>query len=158
MPVSAANCRPVGALSWPGATRARGLSLEALAAARGIAGNLLFLGERSDVPRLLAAADVALLTSHEEGFSNVVLEGMAAGLPMVVTDVGGNAEAVLDGATGLSCRRVTPKAIGEAILRLAGDPGLRSSLGAAGRKRVADHFSMDACLNAHLELYRALLG
>ena len=52
--------------------------LESLAAKRGIAGNLLFLGERSDVPRLLAAADFGLLTSHEEGFSNVVLEGMAA--------------------------------------------------------------------------------
>jgi glycosyltransferase involved in cell wall biosynthesis len=132
--------------------------LEALAAERGIADNLVFLGERSDVPRLLAAADFGLLTSHEEGFSNVVLEGMAAALPMIVTDVGGNAEAVLDGETGFVVPPSTPKAIGEAILRLARDRNLRTSLGEAGRKRVAKHVSMQACLNAHLELYGTLLA
>ena len=130
--------------------------LESLATKRGIAGNLLFLGERSDVPRLLAAADFGLLTSHEEGFSNVVLEGMAASLPMIVTDVGGNAEVVLDGGTGFVVPPSDPKAIGEAVLRLAHDRNLRKSLGDAGRKRVAEHFSMEACLNAHLELYRTL--
>ena len=130
--------------------------LESLATKRGIAGNLLFLGERSDVPRLLAAADFGLLTSHEEGFSNVVLEGMAASLPMIVTDVGGNAEVVLDGGTGFVVPPNDPKAIGEAVLRLAHDRNLRKSLGDAGRKRVAEHFSMEACLNAHLELYRTL--
>mgnify|MGYP003561969558 FL=1 len=132
--------------------------LEALAAKRGIAENVVFLGERSDVPRLLAAADFGLLTSHEEGFSNVVLEGMAAGLPMIVTDVGGNAEAVLDGATGFVVPPNEPKAIGEAVLRLARDHNLRASFGDAGRKRVAEHFSMESCQNAHLELYRTLLA
>jgi glycosyltransferase involved in cell wall biosynthesis len=132
--------------------------LEALASERGIAEHVVFLGERSDVSRLLAAADFALLTSHEEGFSNVVLEGMAAGLPMIVTGVGGNAEAVLDGTTGFVVPPNDPKAIGDAALRFAGDPALRTSLGDAGRKRVADHFSTEACLNAHLELYRMLLA
>jgi glycosyltransferase involved in cell wall biosynthesis len=131
--------------------------LEALAAARGIGEHIDFLGERSDVPRLLAAGDFGLLTSHEEGFSNVVLEGMSAGLPMIVTDVGGNAEAVLDGETGFVVPPSNPKAIGAAVLRLAGDRKVRASLGEAGRKRVAEHFSMDACLNAHLQLYRSLL-
>lgn len=132
--------------------------LETLAAERGIGENIVFLGERSDVPRILAAADFGLLTSHEEGFSNVVLEGMAAGLPMIVTDVGGNAEAVLDGETGFVVQPSSPKAIGEAVLRLAGDPNVRTLLGDAGQKRVAEHFSMDACLNAHLQLYRTLLA
>ncbi len=132
--------------------------LEALAAKRGIVENVVFLGERSDVPLLLAAADFGLLTSHEEGFSNVVLEGMAASLPMIVTDVGGNAEAVLDGATGFVVPPNEPKAIGEAVLRLARDHNLRASLGDAGRKRVAEHFSMESCQNAHLELYRTLLA
>jgi glycosyltransferase involved in cell wall biosynthesis len=131
--------------------------LETLAAMRGIGENIVFLGERADVPRLLAAADFGLLTSHEEGFSNVVLEGMAAGLPMVVTDVGGNAEAVFDGATGFVVPSSNPKAIGEAVLRLARDETLRKSLGDAGRKRVAEHFSMESCLNAHVQLYRTLL-
>jgi glycosyltransferase involved in cell wall biosynthesis len=132
--------------------------LESLAAQRGIAENLVFLGERADVPRLLAAADFGLLTSHEEGFSNVVLEGMAAGLPMVVTDVGGNPEAVLDRTTGFVVPPQNPKAIGDAILKLASDPALRRLLGAAGRERVAKNFSMDACLTAHLDLYRALVA
>jgi glycosyltransferase involved in cell wall biosynthesis len=131
--------------------------LETLAAERGIGENIVFLGERSDVPRLLAAADFGLLTSHEEGFSNVVLEGMAAGLPMVVTNVGGNAEAVLDGKTGFVVPSSNPKAIGEAVLRLARDPNVRTSLGDAGRKRVAEHFSMESCVNAHVQLYRTLL-
>jgi glycosyltransferase involved in cell wall biosynthesis len=132
--------------------------LKSLAAKRGIAGDLLFLGERSDVPRLLAAADFGLLTSHEEGFSNVVLEGMAASLPMIVTDVGGNSEAVLDGETGIVVPPHDPKAIGGAVLRLAHDCNRRKSLGDAGRRRAADHFSMATCLNAHLELYRTLLA
>ena len=58
----------------------------------------------------------------------------------------------------LSCRRTILKAIGEAVLRLAHDRNLRKSLGDGGRKRVAEHFSMETCLNAHLELYRTLLA
>jgi len=88
----------------------------------------------------------------------VVLEGMAASLPMIVTDVGGNSEAVLDGETGIVVPPHDPKAIGEAVLRLAHDCNLRKSLGDAGRRRAADHFSMATCLNAHLELYRTLLA
>jgi glycosyltransferase involved in cell wall biosynthesis len=92
--------------------------LEELAAARGISHRIQFLGEYSDIPRLLAAADFGLLTSREEGFSNVILECMAAGLAMVVTDVGGNAEAVLHGETGFVVPPRNPKAIGDAILEL----------------------------------------
>ena len=131
--------------------------LEALASTRGIAGNIVFLGERSDVPRLLVAADFGLLTSLEEGFSNVILEVMSAGLPMIATNVGGNPEAVLDGETGFVVPPGDPQAIGEAILRIACDPTLRRRLGEAGRHRVGQCFSMEACLNAHLELYGVLL-
>ena len=131
--------------------------LEALAAARGIRHRILFLGEHSDIPLLLAAAAFGLLTSREEGFSNVILEGMAAGLPMIVTDVGGNAEAVLDSETGLVVPPLNPKAIGAAIVRLARDAGLRARLGAAARKRVEEQFSIDQCVKAHAELYQYLL-
>jgi len=131
--------------------------LEALAAARGISHRIQFLGEYADIPALLAAADFGLLTSREEGFSNVILEGMSAGLAMIVTDVGGNAEAVIDGETGLVVPPRYPTAIGAAILKLARDAGLRERLGAAGRKRVVEKFSIDRCVNAHTELYRELL-
>ena len=132
--------------------------LEALAEHLGITRNLRFLGEYSDISRLLAAADFGLLTSHEEGFSNVILEGMAAALPMIVTDVGGNPEAVLHERTGLVIPPKNPKAIGEATLRLARDHELRKRLGAAARSRVEQEFSIDRCVVAHAELYEQLLA
>ena len=133
--------------------------LEALAAAHaGSATASTSLGTSySDVPSLLAAADFGLLTSREEGFSNVILEGMAAGLAMIVTDVGGNAEAVVHAQTGLVVPPRDPKAIGDAIVILARDPEARKRLGAAGRKRVEEQFSIDKCVKAHLDLYQEML-
>ena len=131
--------------------------LEALAATRGISHRIQFLGEYSDIPGLLAAADFGLLTSREEGFSNVILEGMAAGLAMIVTDVGGNAEAVIHAETGLVVPPRNPKAISDAIVTLARDPGARKRLGAAGRKRVEEEFSIDKCVKAHADLYEDML-
>ena len=81
-----------------------GQCLSTLAGELEISTRVKWLGERDDVASLAAIADIGLLTSHEEGFPNVVLEGMAAGLPMVVTDAGGSVEAVVDGETG----RVVP--------------------------------------------------
>jgi glycosyltransferase involved in cell wall biosynthesis len=132
--------------------------LEALADARGIREHIEFLGERANIPQLLAAADFGLLTSREEGFSNVILEGMAAGLPMIVTDVGGNPEAVLDGETGCVVPPYRPKAIADAILRLARNPELRRHLGEEARARAEDKFSIERCVRAHADLYQDLLG
>jgi glycosyltransferase involved in cell wall biosynthesis len=131
--------------------------LEALAAARGISHRIQFLGEYSDIPGLLAAADFGLLTSREEGFSNVILEGMAAGLAMIVTDVGGNAEAVIHTETGFVVPPRDPKAISDAIIALARDPEARKRLGAAGRRRVEREFSIDKCVKAHVDLYEEVL-
>ena len=133
-------------------------SLEARAAARELAGNIRWLGERDDVAEVLAAADLGILCSHEEGFSNAVLESMAAGLAMVVTDVGGNREAVLDGVTGLVVPPHTPETLGEAIAILAADPARRRAMGEAGRARVAERFSLDRCVADHDRLYRALIA
>ena len=133
------------------------LKLEKLVEARGLKANVAFLGERSDVPALLAAADFGVLSSWEEGFSNVILESMAAGLPMIVTNVGGNPEAVLDGETGLVVAPRNPAALGGAVLRLAQDPKLRRRLGGAGLLRVRNEFSIDSCVEAHESLYERLL-
>jgi len=119
----------------------------------GLRANIRLTGARSDVPDLLRAADIGILCSHEEGFSNAILEGMAAGLPMVVTDVGGNAEAVVDGLTGLVVPPRDAGALGAAILRMQRDPQ-RVVMGRAGQKRVGELFSMDACLNGYESLYR----
>jgi glycosyltransferase involved in cell wall biosynthesis len=132
--------------------------LEALANARGVGANIQFLGERDDVPRLLAAADFGVLSSWEEGFSNVILEAMAAELPMVVTRVGGNPEAVLHEQTGFVVPARDPSALGEAVLRLAHDPGLRERLGRAGRARVEQEFSVERCVALHQALYEELIA
>jgi glycosyltransferase involved in cell wall biosynthesis len=132
--------------------------LEDLAAATGLARNIRFLGQRLDVGSLLPAADFGVLPSREnEGFSNAILESMRAGLAMIVTDVGGNAEAVVDGTTGLVVPPANPKALSAALLRLARDPTLRRRLGDAGRHRVATVFTLDECVANYCALYRELL-
>src|SRR5262249_27490264 len=110
-------------------------------------------------PLLLKASDLGVLApTRNEGFSNAVLEGMASGLPMVVTDVGGNAEAVLDGETGLVVAPHNPTALGAAIVRLAHDPDLRRSMGERAKKRAANEFSCTTSLNQYCALYEELLA
>ena len=115
-----------------------------------------FLGERRNVRELLRSADIGLLCSHQEGFSNAVLEGMAAGLPMIVTNVGGNSEAVLHGKTGFVVPPRDPVAIGQAILELAFDVSKREAMGKAGLERVKRHFTIDRCVSDYDRLYRGL--
>lgn len=92
--------------------------MEGLASDLGIHKRVHFLGLRTDIADILSLADVSLLTSHQEGFSNAVLDGMAADLPMILTDVGGNAEAVLDGETGIVVPPHDPVSLAEAIDRM----------------------------------------
>jgi glycosyltransferase involved in cell wall biosynthesis len=130
-----------------------GNDLERLAETLGISCNIRWMGAQTDVPRLLRLADVGVLCSHQEGFSNAVLEGMAACLPMVVTDVGGNAEAVVDGESGYVVPARQPQTLGEAILRVASNPK-RQAMGRSGRTRVEQNFSLTACVDAYEALYR----
>lgn len=122
-----------------------------------ISDNISWLGERSDVSRLLAASDLFVLASHQEGFSNALLEAMAANLPAIATAVGGNIDALRDDDSGLLVRAKDPKGLAAAILRLANDPVLRRRLGDTARSRVAQRFSLDACVERYDRLYRALL-
>jgi glycosyltransferase involved in cell wall biosynthesis len=135
-----------------------GAAVKALAASLGIADKITFLGARNDVPDLLSAGDIGLSSSHEEGFSNAVLEGMRSGLPMIVTNVGGNAEAVVNGETGLVVPPRDPPAFADAILRLASDPQLRRSFGANGRRRVEQCFALSSCVAAYEALYSGLVA
>ena len=135
-----------------------GAAIRSRAHALGMESHVSFLGVRADIRGLLDASDIAVLASHQEGFSNAIIEGMQAGLPMIVTDVGGNAEAVVDGETGLVVAPHNPDALADAILHLAGDDELRRRYGEAGRRRVEEHFSLDACVAAYEALYRGLLG
>jgi glycosyltransferase involved in cell wall biosynthesis len=134
-----------------------GVQLQAQAKRLGLAAHIEFLGARNDVPAILAASDIGLLCSHEEGFSNAILEGMAAGLPMIVTDVGGNREAVIDGETGLVVPARDPARLAAAIVRLAHNADLRARLGAAARERAAARFSLQSFVQSHQALYAALI-
>ena len=135
-----------------------GPPLDELARRLKLDGNVRMLGPRADIPALLASADIGILCSHEEGFSNAILEGMAAGLPMVVTDVGGNAEAVVDQETGFVVPAHDPAALGAAILALALNVELRKNMGKAARRRVETHFSLEQCVERYDALYRDLIG
>ena len=131
--------------------------LRSLATSLGIADSVRFLGSRTDIANILSLSDIGLLTSHEEGFSNSVLECMAAGVPMIVTDVGGNAEAVVDGVTGVVVPARSPARLGEAVLALL-DPEKRAELGERGRERVLNLFSLDACIDQYEDVYCTVAG
>lgn len=134
-----------------------GPELSRLAKEQGIAEHILWLGERADAIAIYAAADIGVLSSHEEGFSNSVLEGMAAGAAMVVTDVGGNGEAVIDGECGMVVPARNPSALGKAVLTLIYDTDMRLRMVKAGQQRVVEKFALDTCVNRYAGLYRALL-
>jgi glycosyltransferase involved in cell wall biosynthesis len=128
-------------------------------AATPLAGRSHFTGDVGDVVPCLWAMDVGCLTpGSNEGFSNAVIEQMAVGLPMIVTDVGGNAEAVADGVNGVVIAPGDATALAAALLRLYRDPALRAAMGAASRARVEASFSIEQMCEAHARLYRSLLG
>ena len=133
-----------------------GPSLRAEAERLGIAPRVLFAGTRSDVPRILRASDVSVLASNREGFSNVVIESLAAGLPMVATDVGGNAEAIEEGRSGYLVPVGDAAALAERLATLLTDEPLRARMAAEARARAA-RFSLEEAVTATEALYDRLL-
>jgi glycosyltransferase involved in cell wall biosynthesis len=125
-----------------------------LAGDLGIQDNVRWLGEREDVPAILTGADCLLLSSHREGLSNAILEGMAASLPVVATAVGGNVELVKDAETGWLVQDDDHIALAARVSALLTDVGLRRRLGAAGRQRVADFYSEATMVARMAEIYR----
>jgi glycosyltransferase involved in cell wall biosynthesis len=124
----------------------------------GLEDRVQLTGERSDVPELLAAADVFVLSSTSEGLPLSVMEAMAAGLPVVASAVGGVAELVVDGETGLLVPAGDPTELTSALERVLLDRQLRRRLGAAGRARAEDAFDVASFRSAHLEVYRRELA
>lgn len=122
----------------------------------GIADRILWLGERHDVQDILPVANVGLLVSHQEGFSNALIEAAGQGLPMIATAVGGNLDAIADGHSGLLVPPQDPAALAAAILDLATDPQRRGELGLAARERTLRLFSQDACVARYERLYRGI--
>ena len=117
-----------------------------------------FLGTRGDIPSILAATDIAVLSSHWEGFPISVLEALAAGKPMIVNPVGAIPDILKDGITGLLFPAKDPKKLAESILRLAKDQASRSSLGTQGRKMVEECFSIEKVTQSLITIYEAVLS
>lgn len=121
-------------------------ALERAAAARGLGGRVRFTGYRSQdqVAAHLAEADIFVLASFAEGVPVVLMEAMAGRLPVIATRVGGVAELVEDGVSGLLVAPSDAAGLADAIARLAADPALRARMGEAGRAKVAAEFDVDA--------------
>ncbi len=115
--------------------------------------HICFLGLRHDIPQLMAASDLSVLPSHEEGFSNVLLESMAAGLPVVATSVGGNPEAVIDGVTGWLTPPHHPEKLAEKMIDLLDNEEKSKRWGEQGRALVKRKFSAKRMVSRHLALY-----
>lgn len=131
-------------------------ALEALAARLGLGAAVRFLGFRRDVPAILAATDIAVLSSDNEGTPVSLIEAAAAGKPLLSTRAGGVAE-VVPPAAGLLVARGDMRALGDALARLAADPGLRAALGARAREHATARFSDERLVERVQDLYERLL-
>ncbi|MCZ7559489.1 MAG: glycosyltransferase [Burkholderiaceae bacterium] len=145
---------PRARLFLAGEDRGREPDLRQIAASLAVLPAIVFLGRRDDVPALLAAMDVFVLPSHEEGFSNALLEAMASGLGIVATNVGGNPEALDHGACGLLVPARDPVVLAQAVSRLLGDEGERAAFGRRASDSVRTRYPVSAMVDAHLSLYR----
>jgi glycosyltransferase involved in cell wall biosynthesis len=123
----------------------------------GLQRNFLFLGRRGDIPEILACCDVAVLPSKAEGLPNAVLEYLAAGLPTIASDVGGNAEIIKDGVTGLLVPPQDSEALAAAVLRLLRNPDLARRLAQGGHEYVRQNFSFERLIEQVDNLYSELL-
>jgi sugar transferase (PEP-CTERM/EpsH1 system associated) len=143
------------AIVGDGAERGR---LQQLIARRNLDAHVKLLGNREDVAALLAEADVFALSSVAEGIPLTVLEAMAAGLPVVATNVGGVGEVLVDGVTGTLVAPSDPAALARALHAYLADASLRQRHGAAGRERAESRFGLRPMIAAYGALYDQLLA
>lgn len=122
------------------------------------AGSVKFAGWRTDIPAVLNALDIFVQPSLSEAFSQVIMEALGVGLPVIATDVGGAGEVIDTGRNGILVPPGDPRAIAAAIDPLIADRAERQRLGAEGRASVVDRFSADKMAARHLELYERWLA
>ena len=130
--------------------------LEREAASLGLGASAIFLGDRQDMPAVLASLDVAVLTSDSESLSNVILEAMAAGLPVVAYGVGGNSE-LLSHQRGALIPAGNETSFADAVEKLLADSALREQLGRNALQFAQENFSLDRVRQRYVELYVSLL-
>lgn len=131
--------------------------LELMAQNLGLDRNVRFLGDRRDIPAILASMDISALTSSSESLSNVIIESMAAGLPVVATLVGGNSELVRESETGYLVPADNDAQFADALERLITQPELRARFSKKAKEIAKASFSLDRVMMQYEELYRSLL-
>ena len=127
--------------------------IESAIAEAGVGDRVFLLGDRNEVPALLPAFSAFAMSSISEGYSIALLEACASALPIVATDVGGNAEIVADGVNGLVVPPADPDALAAALARLLDDPDLAGRMGQAGRAWLMANATFDIMAARYLDLY-----
>jgi len=150
--------RPEALFLLAGREEGAGRSVRTRIGELGLDDRVRLLGAREDVPALMSAADLVVHPSHEEGFSNTILEAMAAGKAVVATSVGGIPEAVEDGITGILVPPKSPDRLAAAILSMLNDGTGTREMGEAGRRRVLERFPLEKMVREIEALYEELLG
>lgn len=138
------------------------IKLQAKAEAMRLIDKVRFLGKRKDVEAILLSSDIGVLLSDvsimTEGLSNAVMEYMAAGLPVVATNAGGNPEIVEHGVTGYLVNDKDVNRISEVVLELATNQILRNEMGNKGKARIENEFSIDKFVDAHIDVIYGILN
>ena len=128
-------------------------SLKSLASRLGIDSRVIFLGERDDIPQLLAASDIFTLTSETEGMSRSILEALAASLPVIATNVGGNCDLVSDGDNGILMADDKPSTLYYDICHLTESKTIRNAMGRYSLERAEKEFNPELFLKRHISAY-----
>ena len=126
--------------------------------AAGLDDDVRFLGERSDAVDLMKSADFLVLPSAHEGMSNVLMEAMSAGCPIIASDVGGNPELVEDGITGLIFPADDAAVLAAHLRRMSGEPELRARLSASALERVRSRYSIENLVAATEAVYQRCIS
>jgi sugar transferase (PEP-CTERM/EpsH1 system associated) len=124
----------------------------------GLTRNVQLLGTRQDIPELLSAADAFLLSSISEGIPLTIIEAMAAGIPVVATDVGGNSEVIENGRTGLLCSAKDSSFMAQQLTELYESHDLRNMLAENAMARAQELFDIDQMHDAYVGVYDSMLG
>lgn len=133
-------------------------ALETLARDLGVHHRVRFLGRRSDMPLVFGIADLFVLPSSSEGLPLALLEAMALGVPVVATNIDGNADLVVPERTGILVSPEDPAALSSAIRRMLGRPGEARAMAEEGVKRARDEFSTDRMVQRTAEVYEEVLA
>jgi glycosyltransferase involved in cell wall biosynthesis len=133
-------------------------SIEAEVKRRNLAANFRFLGARRDAWQIMNGFDVCVLSTHFEGCSNVVMEGMAAAKAVVATDVGGNAELIRNGETGYVVRHADADDLAARLLELIRNPEKAAAMGRAARRRIEEEFTIEKTVDQTTRLFDGLLA